>query len=318
MFFFRQFQEFNPLSGDVYESPFSGLPAIAERARDLVRTRTPEQILIIAECMGYFIDSHFSDLEFIAIDELKNKSISDAENPNLLDSRSLEMFFDYNGGDWDDPDSRPLKDRFDFKKDMIDQLGILTAENSSVVDALKARLEDWDDEEPEEDPNERKEGKNYEFFAVLALVLVANAQKWYFEYKSTSLAGESAIQAMDAVCHAEHLQRKAVFKSCLLSYKASEEKNIHTQRQSERGKKGAANRHAANNKLKAWVIDLYQKEESKREKRRSANEVAHDLKERVLQHGKTIEANLSEANAQRTIAEWINQHLARLAATPTR
>lgn len=103
MFFFRQFQEFNPLSGDVYESPFSGLPAIAERARDLVRTRTPEQIFIIAECMGYFIDSHFSDLEFIAIDELKNKSISDAENPNLLDSRSLEMFFDYNGGDWDDP-----------------------------------------------------------------------------------------------------------------------------------------------------------------------------------------------------------------------
>lgn len=318
MFFFQQFQEFNPLSGDVYESPFFGLPAIAERARDLVRTRTPEQIFIIAEHMGYFIDRHFSDLEFIAIDELKNKSISDAENPNLLDSRSLEMFFDYNGGDWDDPDSRPLKDRFDFKKDMTDQLGILNAENSSVVDALKVCLEDWDDEEPEEDPNEQKQGKNYEFFAVLALVLVADAQKWYFEYKSTALAGESAIQAMDAVCYAEHLQRKAAFKSCLLSYKASEEKNIHTKRQSERGQRGAEKRHAPNRSLKAWVIDLYQQEEGKRVKKRSANEVANELKERVLQHGKTINANLSEANAQRTIAEWINQYLARLAATPTR
>jgi len=52
--------------------------------------------------------------------------------------------------------------------------------------------------------------------------------------------------------------------------------------------------------------------------KKSANEAAHDLKEKVLAHGRTIGAHLSEANAQRTIAEWINKRVSRLAARPTR
>lgn len=311
MFFFQQFQEFNPISDDVSECSFDSLPAIAERARDLLKSRTLEQILAIAKSIDYTIESHFQDLKWIAIDELKNKLISDP------DSTAIEKYFDYNGGDWDDPDSRPFKDRWDFKEAMADQLDMLTAENSSVVDALKTKIEDWDDEEPEEDPNENPEGKNYEFFAVLALVLVADAQNWYFKHKSTSLAGESAIQAMDAVCHAEHLQRKAQFKICLMRYKAEEEKSNQKKRHSELGKLGADKRHKPTRDLEKWTLSQYQAGNWIALKK-SANQAASDLKEKVLAHGRTIEAHLSEANAQRTIAEWINKHASRLAARPTR
>lgn len=311
MFFFQQFQEFNPISDDVSEGSFDSLPAIAERARDLLKSRTLEQILVIAKSLGYEIDRRFKDLEWCAIDELKNILISDP------DSTAIEKYFDYNGGDWDDLDSRPFKDRWDFKEAMADQLDMLTAENSSVVDALKTQIEDWDDEGPEEDPNEKPEGKNYEFFAVLALVLVADAQNWYFKLKSTYLAGESAIQAMDAVCHAEHLQRKAQFKICLMRYKAEEEKSNQKKRHSELGKLGADKRHKPMRALEKWTLSQYQTGNWNALKK-SANQAASDLKEKVLAHGRTIGAHLTEANAQRTIAEWINKHASRLAARPTR
>jgi len=306
--FFQQFQEFNPISDDVSECSFDSLPAIAERARDLLKSRALEQILAIAKSINYTIDSHFQDLKWIAISELKIKL---QEQGNV---ETFETFFEWNGGDWDDGGSD--KDWL-FKDDMADQLDILTAENSSVVDVLKTKIEDWDDEEPEEDPNENPEGKNYEFFAVLALILIADAQNWYLKHKSTSLAGESAIQAMDAICHAEHLQRKAQFKICLMRYKAEEEKSNQKKRHSELGKIGANKRHQPMRDLEKWTLNQHEAGNWITLKK-SASAAANDLKEKVLAHGREIGAHLSDANAQRTIAEWINKRVSRLAARPTR
>ena len=68
------------------------------------------------------------------------------------------------------------------------------------------------------------------------------------------------------------------------------------------GKSGARNRYAPMRTLEAWALSEYQRGNWK-----SANDAAHQLKDAVLAHGRTIGANLVESNAQRTIAAWINK-----------
>ena len=66
------------------------------------------------------------------------------------------------------------------------------------------------------------------------------------------------------------------------------------------GKIGSNSRHKADRELKRWTLDLYKKGTWP-----SANKAAHALKDRVIQHGKTLGVVLSDENAQRTIADWI-------------
>lgn len=73
---------------------------------------------------------------------------------------------------------------------------------------------------------------------------------------------------------------------------------------SENGKTGAEKRWAPMRELEKWTVDLY-----KIGSWPSANKAAHDLREKVIAHGRTIGAVLSDENAQRTIAAWINEHL---------
>lgn len=68
------------------------------------------------------------------------------------------------------------------------------------------------------------------------------------------------------------------------------------------GKAGATNRHAPMAALRSWAIEKYKAGEWK-----SANQAAHSLKESIIKHGRTINAHLSEENAQRTIAEWFRK-----------
>lgn len=71
---------------------------------------------------------------------------------------------------------------------------------------------------------------------------------------------------------------------------------------SESGKAGSDKRHAPMRILKDWTLNQYQSGSWP-----SANKASHDLKEKVLAHGRTIGAHLSIENAQRTIAEWIRK-----------
>lgn len=75
---------------------------------------------------------------------------------------------------------------------------------------------------------------------------------------------------------------------------------------SQNGKSGANKRHAAMKELRDWTIKQYQAG-SWIDNKKSANKAAHDLKETVLAHGRTIGAHLTEENAQRTISEWIRK-----------
>jgi hypothetical protein len=69
-----------------------------------------------------------------------------------------------------------------------------------------------------------------------------------------------------------------------------------------RGKRGAAKRHKPMAELKAWAVSLYNPAEWA-----SANQAAHKLQDKVIAHGRTIGAYLTEENAQRTIAEWFRK-----------
>ena len=68
------------------------------------------------------------------------------------------------------------------------------------------------------------------------------------------------------------------------------------------GRSGAKKRHAPMVALRSWAIERYRDGQWQ-----SANQAAHTLRELVITHGRTINAHLSEENAQRTIAEWFRK-----------
>jgi len=70
------------------------------------------------------------------------------------------------------------------------------------------------------------------------------------------------------------------------------------------GKRGADHRHAPTRALRTWTIAQYRAGNW-----RSANQAAHDLKDKVMAHGRTINAELAAQSAQRTIAAWISASL---------
>lgn len=72
---------------------------------------------------------------------------------------------------------------------------------------------------------------------------------------------------------------------------------------SEIGKKGAKRRHAAMAELREWTIEQY-----KAGNWPTNSAAAFDLKDSVIDHGRTINATLTPTNAQRTIQSWISNH----------
>lgn len=68
------------------------------------------------------------------------------------------------------------------------------------------------------------------------------------------------------------------------------------------GKAGARKRHAPMRDLEKWAVDQY-----RLGKWSSANDAAHQLKDKTIAHGRTIGAFLKESNAQRTIAGWFSK-----------
>jgi hypothetical protein len=277
MFFHKQFEGFNPVSGYVPDHPFSYLPEIAYRARALLQYRRPEQITAIAKRINSEIEDYFSDLKYVAISELKEK----------LDPRDeeFERFFDWDGS------SKIDNGRWIFKDGMEDELDIQTAENSSEVDALKSIIEKRDscfflpEGAPKPEPDEYQEGKDYELFAVLSLWLLADAIDWPIKSaNSLSIQGEYAIKAMDSVCYAEHLREaewivshtkkkaSAEFTEALrkqktewhesVQHQLKQDKEKATKEKSAKSKALNKIRHEKNYAAKSMVIDEWKKEPS--------------------------------------------------------
>lgn len=193
-----QFEEFDPIYGYVPPQPFSHLQEIARRARLILQGKTAEQIQTAARKIDSEIETYFSNLKCDAVEELKSRLADDPEE--------FEAYFMWDGGTM-------ANGWYIFRDEMDAVLDIPTAENSSEVDALKTIFEasdgfrPWNDSSPGPKPEHWPEGKTHELFAVLALKLLFYSIRWAGHTKGSedlAIAGAFALDAMDAVCFAEH------------------------------------------------------------------------------------------------------------------
>lgn len=217
MGFFRQFDDFDPLSGWIPEHPFSSLPSIANRARALLEGRSREEIVSAALNVDWFIA------------EWQREVSEGNRGPSELE----------------------------VLKECI---------GAYVI----------------EDDSDFPMGREFEYFAVLALWKVADAVHQLgtptdegrlvpvaYRYM---VAGGDALDAMEALCWAEHVLSLAVLarKQAHPSHphwKIVEERvaeqlekragEIATQRISVMNSKAAIRRHAENHAMKAQLWDWY-------------------------------------------------------------
>lgn len=275
MSLFSKFDTFDPVSGDVPELPFSNLPDIARRARFLLRGRTISQISSAAIRINRELDSYFSDLKYVAVEELRTALLQGDDN-------EIETYFERVASNEEDR-------RWEFRDDMEEVLEISTADNCSEVDALKTIIENRDScfflpkDAPEPEIEHWSEGKTHELFAVLSLWLLADSiRRIEIGARSgLSMAGEYAVKAMDAVCYAEHVHEvdwlEQFHKKQLLEASSSQgarisgmEEKIRTDlmaeqiaheraKQTTRSKQMNAARHQATKNAKELVCKAWEK-----------------------------------------------------------
>jgi hypothetical protein len=296
MLFFKQFEIFDPVSGEVPSHPFAYMPAIASRARAILKCGADyggdwgckAKITLIAERINQELDQYFDDIKYMEIERLR-------EQAGLLESM---------GGD---PEWPPNED----------DLEIQTWVNANEVDALKSVLENRDShlfysKDPLPKPDEYREGKDYELFAVLSLWMMADAQRYLNASKhGLSIAGEYALKAMDAVCYAEHL-REAEW---LVTYaeKLGDDKLIEAlknhkseiqKQKTERSKELNLARHQKTYEAKVMVVEEFMKNHNKfLSAEKAGNHFADWLRDKGILNSAT-----GEAYEPRTVAGWIRTH----------
>lgn len=147
----------------------------------------------------------------------------------------------------------------------------------------------------------------YEQMAVFGLSVLADDQLGYFDLGGLPDDKKAEIGNLSDWRHEVLLDayQSLVFAQKLLQ--ADKTEAVYLSRAkfvdfSALGAAGAKKRHAPQAELRKWAIALY-----RQGKWSSANAAAFELAAKVIEHGKQIGAHLSQANAQRTIAEWFRK-----------
>ncbi|AAZ98629.1 hypothetical protein Tbd_2676 [Thiobacillus denitrificans ATCC 25259] len=285
MFFLDQFETFDPVSGEVPSHPFTYMPAIASRARAILRCGADEwcraKLASIAKRINRELDRYFSDIKIYEIERLR-------EQAGLLESI---------GGD---PDWPPNEEYLDIQ----------TWENTSEVDALKSVVENRDShlffsKDPLPKSEEYPEGKDYELFAVLALWMLADGLRFLNTTAvGLAIAGEFALKAMDAVCYAEHLREAEWLASYVekqgnikLTEALIEQKNDAQKQKSALAKRLNVARHQKTTEAKAMAIEEFMKD---RDRFPSAEKAGIYLADWLRDQGRPFEP--------RTVTSWIRAH----------
>lgn len=159
MGFFRQFDEFDPQTGVAPDHPFSHLPAIVSRARALLENRTRDEIDSAAHNADFFIEEYF-------------RIEKDNYIRRLLDHGGRELGY-LQEEERNEAGIRRLLDNWPSEADEPPP-HIPTPENTSEVTALKVSIEWYTLDDDDDFPG----GHEFEYFAVLALWLVADAMEW--------------------------------------------------------------------------------------------------------------------------------------------
>lgn len=275
MGYFRQFDErFDSLTGVAPDHPFRSLPGIVERARALLSNRNRQQIVSASQSIDWFIQEYFREKK-----ERFIRRLVDHGGPELAylpedrrDESGIRELFDSWPGDADD--RRP---------------NISDGENTTELAALKECIGGYNLDDAEF-PN----GQEFEYFAVLALRLISDAIEWLAPSRSEpfkavqrglqedageagslpeepanlSLAGECAMQAMDALGWAEHVNATEPLREELRSFHKEKRRQLHPshkhaqeieierlvkERVSVSASKAAIKRHAEHHAMKAEV-----------------------------------------------------------------
>ena len=277
------FKLFNPFKCLVPDKPFTELPSILYRCRMLLQERNLDQITDVALNIDWAISEYFR--------EIREKEISRLENSFRPSEDERDDFFVWDGGTL-------ANGRYIFNDLKESELEIVTIENTKLFDALVGSIIYWDDMGGDSVSNL----KNYELFAILSMwllvdtlkyldynfvknidIMVSNCTRDNKEYRDfysrlcqiqRSIYGNDikyyfersanfAIEAMEAICHAEHLfllEKEAVkIKETYKIELQVEEKR----RRSILSEKLNIARHHKTNETKFSVIDEWIKEPSK-------------------------------------------------------
>lgn len=305
MGFYKQFESFNPVSGDVPDEPFSILPSIAWRARSLLKTRTAEQIASAAEVIDWAIDTYFQSEKDEAIAKLLRGLYVPRRykrEPATVESDYdvSEEFFYWDGGSRENG-------RWVFKEGMEDQLDIPTAENTSEVDVLKDS-NCWYVLDDDSGDGCLPDGKVYEYFAVLSLWLLADSLEWLKHNGAPSvrfsLAGEYALKAMDAVCYGEHLQAIERINEAHIQEKATKQSEDKKQRSLKAQALNIA-RHRKDYEAKDLVIKEWEKDKSKFS---SGEKAGIHFADWLLRQGVDAESKSLYDYQPRQVATWLRSY----------
>jgi hypothetical protein len=196
MGYWKQFDNFDPLTGQVPYWPFSQSSGIVWRARNLLRARTSDQIMHLASFSDQIVSEYFSQAKTDEIERLKNE------------------------GQWEFFDSDEDGNILEINENRLSECDFPNPDNTSDIDALTECIDGWTDVFGDGSP----EPEPFEYFATMALWKVADAiervtyvydiktrtyskkdRKKLESYDYTSAAG-SLVEAMEAICHAESLR----------------------------------------------------------------------------------------------------------------
>ena len=159
MGFFRQFDEFDPLTGAPPHYPLSHLPTIVKRARALLTGRTRDEIVSAAHTADFLIEEYFTGEK-------------DNYVRRVLETGGWELgYLPYEARN--EAGVRELLDNW-LSEAADPAPDIPTSENTSEVDALKECIGNYVLDDDADFPR----ACEYEYFAVLALWLVADAMHW--------------------------------------------------------------------------------------------------------------------------------------------
>ena len=307
MGYWKQFENFDPLTGDVPFWPFGILTSIAWRARYMLKGHASGQIRVIAYAASSAIDSYFEQAK-------------DDEIGRLVGEREWDYLERDEGGKV-----------LGLNSDREHELEYPTSDNTRDLEALSACVGGCSEvfEAGVADPEQ------YQYFAAMALWKVADSIyriSYSYDFKNDkdikkdrqklsatdlSMAGESAIEAMEIVCHAASLRDQDRAESRLQQKLQAAEKHVservlkatekkwlaiqadEAKQKSEHAKKMAAlskkNRNASMDAvLKVWDGDP----------------VLHKLSNAKagVRLSKWLEGQDLEPFEPRTVAQWISDH----------
>lgn len=166
MGYFRQFEEWDPISDTVPESEFGELSGVVRRARSMLISRTLVELRVAAEEIDWWIEDYFQTLKEMEISRLR-KLAEQSNASTTVTAPEEQHALTYFSRDNSDGSLVLLPE-------MEAVLDIPNEDSMTEVEVLRQCI-DWNSQV--EIPSFLN-GKPFEYFAILALWLVADAIRW--------------------------------------------------------------------------------------------------------------------------------------------